>query len=217
MSSTESESTGSRNLADARRARLLEAGLELFGTAGYGGTTTRDICAAAQINHRFFYEAFKSREELLRAVYREIVREITEAVVTAMEGATSVEEQIERGMTAFWALMTSDRRKARILALEVVGVSADFENERHEARVGIAQFVGTQADALPDPRAREEPELDPGLAALSLIAVCIDLVVELVRGGDEASADELLAHGIRFNTLGAMAAFRNGTAPPPEG
>ena len=53
----------------ARRARFVEAGVELFGTQGFRGATVRGICAAAGLTDRYFYESFASLESLLAAVY----------------------------------------------------------------------------------------------------------------------------------------------------
>ncbi|MGZ6827110.1 MAG: TetR/AcrR family transcriptional regulator, partial [Mycobacteriales bacterium] len=54
-----------------RRARLVAAGLELFGTEGWAGATIERLCAGAGVATRSFYEEFSSREALLRAVYED--------------------------------------------------------------------------------------------------------------------------------------------------
>ena len=52
----------------ARRARFIEAGVELFGTQGFRGATVRGVCAAAGLTDRYFYESFPTLEALLAAV-----------------------------------------------------------------------------------------------------------------------------------------------------
>ena len=54
----------------------MEAGLELFGTLGYARTSVRAVSAAASLNSRYFYESYRSREDLLYAVYQRIVTDI---------------------------------------------------------------------------------------------------------------------------------------------
>jgi len=56
----------------ARRDRLLAAGLELFGTQGYQCTAIDQVCAEAGLTKPYFYESFRSREELLGAVVRSL-------------------------------------------------------------------------------------------------------------------------------------------------
>ncbi|HTC29133.1 MAG TPA: helix-turn-helix domain-containing protein, partial [Candidatus Acidoferrum sp.] len=51
-----------------RRARLLAAGLQLFGTAGFLKTSIPMICNASGVTARHFYEEFPSREALLRTI-----------------------------------------------------------------------------------------------------------------------------------------------------
>jgi AcrR family transcriptional regulator len=55
-----------------RRGRLLDVGLEVFGTSGYASSSVRSISAAAGLNSRYFHESFSSKEELLRVVYERI-------------------------------------------------------------------------------------------------------------------------------------------------
>src|SRR6516225_11124270 len=57
----------------ARRARFIEAGIELFGTQGFRGATVRGVCAAAGLTDRYFYESFESLEALLVAAYRRLL------------------------------------------------------------------------------------------------------------------------------------------------
>ena len=63
-----------------RRRRLLDAGLELFGTVGYHGTSIERLCAQAGVTARHFYQEFSGREALLAALFGEIVSEVGQAV-----------------------------------------------------------------------------------------------------------------------------------------
>ena len=103
-----------------RRAQLLEAGLELFGTRGYAPSSVREVCLAASLNRRYFYEAFSTREDLMRAVYDELADELAKTIFTAVDEVEGIEEKIRAGMSAFWAMMTADQRRARILTLEII-------------------------------------------------------------------------------------------------
>src|SRR5271157_4243023 len=117
-----------------RRERLLEAGLELFGTRGYADSSIRAISAQAGLNSRYFYESFSSREDLLYHLYRRIVRDLIAAVIAATAQAESVEAQARAGLRAGWTALIEDRRKARLISLEVVGVSERLERLRRDNR-----------------------------------------------------------------------------------
>ena len=115
--------------AGRRRRQLLDAGLELFGTAGYRATTVRLLCREAQVSDRYFYEQFDSTEDLLVAVYDECTARLEAAALTALgDGTGEVGDLARRGLDAFLALVEDDPRLARVVWFEVLGVSARVES-----------------------------------------------------------------------------------------
>ncbi len=64
-----------------RRERLLDAALELFGTAGFPKTTIPMLCSAAGVTARHFYDEFDSREALLRTLYDGIAEAVFEGSI----------------------------------------------------------------------------------------------------------------------------------------
>lgn len=54
---------------EARRARLLAAGLELIGEAGLAGVSVRGICGRAGLTPRYFYDEFGSVDEVARQLF----------------------------------------------------------------------------------------------------------------------------------------------------
>lgn len=112
-----------------RRRQLLDAGLELFGTAGYRATTVRLLCREARVSDRYFYEQFDSTEDLLVAVYDECTSRLEAAALTALgDGAGEVGDLARRGLDAFLALVEDDPRLARVVWFEVLGVSTRVES-----------------------------------------------------------------------------------------
>ena len=71
-----------------RLAVVLDAAAQLFSKNGFKETTTRDISAIANLNAGSLYYHFKSKDELLLAVYEEGVRRVTEHVLAAVAGVT---------------------------------------------------------------------------------------------------------------------------------
>ncbi len=171
-----------------RRERFLEAGLELFGTAGYAGTSIRALSAEASLNSRYFYESFSSREDLLYGVYRGIIREIAEASERATAEALTIEEKARAGLRVGWTTLTEDPRKGRVVSLEVVGVSDRLERLRRENRHRFADLLF--ADLLTDNRSR----LDPVLAGRSVMGGVMDVLTDWINGDLDASVDEIVEH-----------------------
>ncbi len=111
-----------------RRRQLLDAGLELFGTAGYRATTVRVLCREAKVSDRYFYEQFESTEDLLLAVYAECTARLEQAALDALgDRGDPVHDLARRGLDAFLGVVESDPRLARVVWFEVLGVSARVE------------------------------------------------------------------------------------------
>ncbi len=60
--------TGRRLSADERRAQVLREAARLFGSAGFKGTTTRDIAAAVGITEAALYRYYPSKEAMYAAI-----------------------------------------------------------------------------------------------------------------------------------------------------
>ena len=197
-----------------RRARLLEAGLELFGTLGYARTSIRAVSAAASLNSRYFYESFSSREDLLYSVYEQIVLDIFTEVSDAVARESTIEAQARAGLRAGWTAVTQDRRKARIVAIEVVGVSERLERLRRETRHALAQLTADRALSLAgDLRLR----LDPVITARFLMGGIVELLADWINGDLGASTDEVVEHFTVLFTAAAYAAVADdisGTVTP---
>src|SRR5262245_35007192 len=57
--------------ASERRAQILRAGAQCFGTRGFRGTTTRDIAAAVGITEAALYRHFSGKEAIYAAILDE--------------------------------------------------------------------------------------------------------------------------------------------------
>lgn len=160
-----------------RRVTLLDAGLELFGTAGYAGTTIEQLCAAARLNPRYFYEQFASREALLAAVYDRHVEGVLSEVVAAIEHApATARERLRAGLTAFVDATLADERAARINYFEMIGVSPALERRRREVLRTYADLIASQAAAL---RLQRDPlAIDARLSAVALVGATDGLLID---------------------------------------
>lgn len=132
-----------------RRARLLEAGLEVFGTSGYQSSTVTGVCREAGVSTRSFYELFASREELLASVYLGITGEIRERIgeLTVPPGA-DLTEWVTLAVGTVVGPMLEDERKGLVAEVEVVGVSPRMEEVRRAANAEIADALDAIFDAL---------------------------------------------------------------------
>ncbi len=179
-----------------RRERLLQAGLEVFGTQGYAESSIRAVCAEASLNSRYFYESFSSREDLLYHVYKNTVREVASAVVKATAQADSIEEQVQAGLRASWISVTEDRRKAKIISVEAVGVSERLERLRRENRHTFADLLVQNSRLVTGGGLRLR--MDPVLTSRSLIGAVVEMQGDWVAGDVDASVEEIVDHFIKL-------------------
>ena len=108
-----------------RRGQFIAAGKQLFGTQGYRRTTVRGLCKQAGLTDRYFYESFASTEDLLVAVYEQLIQDIQGQVLAALQALpedSPADAWITGGLDAFFAAV-EDAPAARIVWLEVLGVS----------------------------------------------------------------------------------------------
>jgi AcrR family transcriptional regulator len=188
----------------------MEAGLELFGTVGYARTSIRAVSAAASLNSRYFYESFTDREDLLYSVYQRIVGDIFTRASEAVARENTIEAQARAGLRAGWTAVTEDRRKAKVVAVEVVGVSERLERLRRETRHALAQLTADQALRLAgDIRLR----LDPVLTARFLMGGVVELLLDWINGDLDKSVDEVVDH---FTMLFAAAAYAAVAGEAPD-
>jgi AcrR family transcriptional regulator len=126
---------------DERRARLIDAALEVFGTTGYRSATVDRICATAGLTKRYFYESFDTSETLLLAVYTEVTDQLHTSMLSgAATGAPDLDAMVRGGLTAFFEAIDADPRLARVAFFEVLGISEAVDDAY---RGVLDRFVGT--------------------------------------------------------------------------
>jgi AcrR family transcriptional regulator len=101
---------------EERRQRLIDAGLELFGTRGVAAVGIVDICAEAKLIKRYFYESFSSIDELAVAVFEQVTDRLVEQVVPAIVAGGGQDPR--PALTAYVNGALADPRVVRLLAVE---------------------------------------------------------------------------------------------------
>jgi AcrR family transcriptional regulator len=201
----------------SRRDRLLAAGLELFGTQGYLRTTIDQVCAEAGLTKRYFYESFRSCEELLGALLRSLWVEAAQRGMAAVEAAQGgPESRIQQGIGAVVDYYTSDTRRGRVAFLEAVGISDRIEVQRREY-VGVLTTLlqSYAAELLDEP---VPPEQIMRLNAGALVGAGSELVTEFLLGAVTISPAGLADYltGLAFAMIGIRPGSIARAAGPAE-
>ncbi|WP_239154174.1 TetR/AcrR family transcriptional regulator [Amycolatopsis sp. FDAARGOS 1241] len=180
---------GGRSAADRRaerRERLMTAGLELFGTAGYAASTVGQICRAANLSTRQYYEEFAGREALLIAVYDQVNAEAQAAVAEAVKNSAGqpLAERIKAALTAYALSTATDLRRAKVAYVEIVGVNAGVEEHRMATRARWAGLIRELMRA--GAAAGEVPDRDYRLAASAYLGAVNGLLQDWCATPDRA-------------------------------
>jgi AcrR family transcriptional regulator len=99
-----------------RRQRLIDAGLQLFGTRGIAAVGIVDVCAEAGLTKRYFYENFASIDALAEAVFEHVTGDLVAIVVPAIEIGAGRDPR--PALTVYIRALLSDPRVVRLLAVE---------------------------------------------------------------------------------------------------
>ncbi|TCJ24149.1 TetR/AcrR family transcriptional regulator [Nocardioides jejuensis] len=129
-----------------RRARLLEAGLALYGTQGFAATSIDAVCAEAGLTKRYFYESFGSAEALLTAVYLDATARVQGQVAEAILGAgDDMQARAAAGVAAYFRVIDADRRTANVILSELLPLAG---SARDAIRGATASWTSLVAIAL---------------------------------------------------------------------
>jgi AcrR family transcriptional regulator len=187
-----------------RRRQLLDAGLEIFGSTGYRAATVRQVCRVAKVADRYFYDQFRTMEDLLVAVYQECVDRLEDSIAVPIQTAGSVAEMARLGLESFLAAVQDDPRLARVVWFEVLGVSLEVETT-YLSR--MARFGELLITAAPAPFA-VAPELRPLVAGAVIGGISHVVMTWLASGfaaprADVATALELFLISVAGGTVTA--------------
>lgn len=189
--------TSLEDRAAARRAALIEAGVELLGTQGAGGVTVRAVCRGAKLTERYFYESFADgRDGLLRAVHSQVAGEARAAIVAAIAAVPdppAPERVAHAAVAAFTAFLEDDPRRGRVLLSESFSDSVLAQHDL-ELLPAFAALLVEQMRVLPDP----PDEVDAQLAAVALLGALRTMYLAWLQADPPISTERLNLHATRL-------------------
>jgi len=173
-----------------RRHRLIEAGIDLFGTKGYRDTSIDELCARAGLTKRYFYESFTGREDLLLAVYDVVNGAVLEAalghLVASGQPPTDVIDFARSLTTSLFEHLRAEPRHGRILFVEVLGVSPAVDKKYLENTSGIEKLlVGLVSDS-------SRLSVKPELLARAALGTVLGMAVAWMQNGQREDVSDMV-------------------------
>lgn len=163
-----------RPKSEDRRSALLDAATEIFAESGLAAPTAA-ISKRAGVSEGSFFTYFKTKDELLIALYRDLRLQLADAVMNAFPRRGSVRERLahiwERYVT--WGVKNRVARKA----LRLVSMSPAIMDEvRAESSVLFAEIDQLEADALEQKKMKLLPPRMSGAVLKALAEMTMDLI-----------------------------------------
>lgn len=163
-----------------RRAQLLDAGLQAFGTGGFAASAIESICADAHVGTRSFYRYFDGKEDLLRGVYDRQIALVGTAITQALgRYPDDADKRVRAAVRAFVDTTASDERAARVQLIEIVGVSEQLEAHRRGVLRAFAVLIEQEYVDL-ERRGLIAAALPP-VACLALVGGSNEVMVDWIQ------------------------------------
>jgi AcrR family transcriptional regulator len=195
----------------ARRAALIEAGLELLGTQGAQAATVRAVCRQAGLTSRYFYENFTSLDELLVAVFDDVMATMTAGITEALAGTDgSVAAAVSAFGTTFVTSALDDPRATRIGFIEAWG-NETLMRRRVETLHNGAHLLAGAVTAGAD----GQPAGDGAVAVAAFVVVggLLQSVLAWLDGSLQVTREALIANFTRTAIAALNSAVTSGTEP----
>lgn len=177
----------------ARREKLIEAGIEAYGTHGFFSVTVKDICMEAKLTERYFYESFKKSEQLFQTIFLKLIDELQQNVMQAiMQASTDSKKMIEAGLTALLMTLKNNPRMARIIYIDAMLVQ-ELHNQAtiHETMSRFDRMIHAFVMLMMPNINKSEREIS--MIATGLNGYVTQIAIRWVMSGYKQPMEEVLS------------------------
>jgi AcrR family transcriptional regulator len=133
--------------SEATRSALVAAARPLFAERGYAGVGTEEIVRAAGVTRGALYHHFADKQDLFRAVYEDVERELVEQIAAGALSAADPVEALRAGSQA-WLDACEEPGIQQIALLDAPSVLGWEEWREIGMRYGFGLVQGTLQAAM---------------------------------------------------------------------
>jgi AcrR family transcriptional regulator len=179
-----------------RERQMVEVAEEIFADRGFLATSMDDVAEQVGVSKPMIYEYFGSKEGLFVACIRSARTELLNVTLKSVEGVTSAEEAMRRGLTAFFEFTDSHRRSWKLLQAQAAvagpGAVAEIEAVRQQQTAVNTTLFASFLQDLPHNELTAYAEM--------VVGACERLALWYVQRDDvsAAAAAELVMRMIWF-------------------
>jgi AcrR family transcriptional regulator len=175
-----------------RRAKLIDAALQVFGTKGFHGATVREVCVAAQLTERYFYESFEGMPALFMSLYQHLSEQLMNRTLVAVQvnSEATVIERMEAALRVFFVFIQEDPRRGQVMLADVFGIDQAVVQLGDKTIRDYAGLLRLELGRWLQSNPLELLNLD--LLADGLIGLNVSLTARWMQSGFKASLDEVV-------------------------
>lgn len=166
----------------------MASAVHLFGTHDYDDVTVADICTAAKVSKRYFYEHFDDRADLLLKVNREQNEWLLRGVAAAVPERPGTPADVFRpALHTLVDMLRNNPESARVIYVN----APRMETRRRGVLREDAQFVATVLR-----RAVGKPHDQRGFdrTLLALVAGLSEVIIDWISHDMDGDPDQLAEH-----------------------
>ncbi|MFN4264768.1 MAG: TetR/AcrR family transcriptional regulator [Aquabacterium sp.] len=194
-----------------RRIKLIEGATEVFGTKGFHAATVREVCVAAHLTERYFYESFKTLSDLFIAVYVDMRQQLMDRTLKVLSKADQQPvELVESSLRVFLEFIKEDPRRGQVMLVDALGINNEVARISGDTARDYGHLVRARLMSMVSPEAAQE--IDMALLADGMVGLNILLAARWMQDGFKTPLDKV----VRTNTLpylGLLALLGDSTKP----
>ena len=154
-------------------ARIRAAAVDAFASAGYGGTTTRDIAARLDMSPAAMYPHYRSKEELLFEISFEGHTEALKVVEGADRPGEEPSVRLQELISTFASWQAGHHSLARVVQYELTALTPEHYRTVVALRRSTTRVVREVVDAGVQSGDFTIPDAEG--VTLALMSLCVDV------------------------------------------
>ncbi len=179
-----------------RRQQLIDAATQVYGLNGYRHSSVRQVCEAAGLTQRYFYESFSHSDELLIACYQQAVLKLRQDNADAAQAAGSCPAaRSQAWLLAFFQAVKAHPLIARLLMIEIRGISPAVDAAIAEALRATSHDMALLLSVPGQP-----PTATDELLRAGVLGGVIHIALHWMATGDKAPVAEVAATAYKLGT-----------------
>jgi AcrR family transcriptional regulator len=186
-------STEERRLA--RRQRLIEAAIHVYGEVGYRNATVKAVCEAAELTERYFYESFESSEALLMAAFDTVSHRLIDCLDRIrVEHAGSADERCHAVLRTYFQSLKDDPVGARLFVLEILRVGPAVDEVGAALLREFGELLSRTLASSASARGKKKAEL----LRAGVVGAVLEITKVWIRSGYAKSVDAVAADALKI-------------------